>query len=158
MEAVEADAVAAWTASLARLAPGARIRAGEEDGVAVEATAPTTRRSRRGATRPRRAVAVRENTKTSYSLRAVRLELRVLGDRSPSEQGDAADALELCFGMDARADAETDEEGASVARVSARVARLSADVNGAPTLAPLDIVATSSRAKTRSAKTPKTRA
>ena len=78
--------------------PAARARAGEEDGVAVEATAPTTRRgASRGATYRihARAVAVRDNTKTSYSLRAVRLELRVLGDRSPSEQGDAARALEL---------------------------------------------------------------
>ena len=138
--ASKADAVAAW-ASQARLAPGARIRAGEEDGVAVEATAPTTRRrgaARRASSRRRRS-GKHENVllparRASGASRARRPE--------PSEQGDAADALELCFGMDARADAETDEEGASVARVSARVARLSADVNGAPTLTPLDIVAT----------------
>ena len=60
----------------------------------MEATAPTTRRF--AARRDERAgAAVWKNTKTSYSLRAVRLELRVLGDTfsSSSASGDTADAL-----------------------------------------------------------------
>jgi hypothetical protein len=138
--ASDEDARAAW-ASLVSLAPGAKIRAGEEDGVFVSATAPATRRfaARRD---DRGSSEVRKTTKSSYSLRAVRLQLRVLGDETNRDAGDpdAVDALELDFGIDARADAETDEEGASV-EAQARLARLSATVNGAPTLAPLDIVA-----------------
>ena len=109
--------------------PGLSLAPAPEDGVAVEASADERVHRARGAgRRPRRRRRRSENTKTSYSLRAVRIGASRARRPEPQRaDGDAADALELCFGMDARADAETDEEGASVARVSGASRRLSAD-------------------------------
>ena len=134
------DAVAAW-AIITRLAPGARLTTDAQDGVRIVPVASRVTRGQR--TKAPRDEKIKpssktQNTKSSYSLRAVRLELRVLGD-DVDTGGGGVDKLELDFGIDARADLETSPDGTST-ETQARLVRLSANVNGAPTLAPLDVL------------------
>ena len=125
------DARAVW-ANITALAPGARLIAEKEDGVFFVPVAAARRGGRNagapgfvsdGARASQKSPSVSKSSKSSkssYSLRAVRLTLRVLGGEVESEN-DPQDALTLDFGIDASADLATRDVDGGCTEAQARV-------------------------------------